>query len=81
MDLIVAPIDESNNGWQRGHCKVYNNNKNGVEGIQNKRQPMLELRSFSHKIKSRGEAEATKAECFEITVMALKEFKTRGSLC
>ena len=28
---------------------------------------MLELRSFSHKIKSIGEAEATKAECFEIT--------------
>ena len=42
---------------------------------------MLELQSFSHKIKSIGEAEATKAECFEITVMALKEFKTRGSLC
>ena len=44
----------------------------GVEGIQNKRQPMLELRSFSHKIKSIGEAEATKAECFEITEKLIK---------
>ena len=33
---------------------------------------MLELRSFSHKIKSRGEAEATKAECFEITEKLIK---------
>ena len=40
---------------------------------------MLELRSFSHKIKSFihkiksiGEAEATKAECFEITKKLIK---------
>ena len=33
---------------------------------------MLELQSFSHKIKSIGEAEATKAECFEITEKLIK---------
>ena len=33
---------------------------------------MLEIRSFSHKIKSIGEAEATKAECFEITEKLIK---------
>ena len=33
---------------------------------------MLELRSFSHKIKSIGEAEATKAECFEIIEKLIK---------
>ena len=33
---------------------------------------MLELRSFSHKIKSIEEAESTKAECFEITEKLIK---------
>ena len=33
---------------------------------------MLEIRSFSHKIKSIGEAEATKAECFDITEKFIK---------
>ena len=33
---------------------------------------MLELRSFSHKIKSIVRAEATKAECFEITEKLIK---------
>ena len=41
---------------------------------------MLELRSFSHKIKSIEEAESTKAECFEITEKLIKYRKDASTV-